>query len=1089
MSTLDITHSPYYDDFDPAKKYTQILALPGRSEQAREFTQLQTNILDMIKKLSAALFKEGSVIEGCSFWFVDNTLNISPGKVYLDGIIHQFDGGAIDLTMIGTELIGIKLEQTIITELEDPTLREPALGFETYGQPGSHRIKSDTALTLNDPTSPVIYKFIDGLLFSVEEKPQLEMINSVLARRTFDEAGNYRVHGLSMWAKDNDEDSIMLTVEAGKSYIQGFEVNKPSPTRLVIPKSKVARAVTGEPHVYQEGVDTYKLNNKNVSGVTRITATVQVTDTITRGSSSNGSDTLPHTPVVSIISSNQGATIYSSETDYQQTGNNIDWSLGGIEPSIGSSYTVVYQYNKIMILDVDFLLTSSGSDSYIDFSPLGDTPVVGTSFITDYTFYLGRGDRIYLDSEGFIDVLTGQSDLPDFVTPPLDSDPIRLSLGTVTLSPNSAEVTVNSSAITRTSMGDLHNIMLRLDNLEYNQAIADLDTEAMSGQAVTSLKGIFTDGFLGFSKCDLNHPLFSAAIDISQFTLTLGALQTAFVPTSDAPNTTAHNFLSGKFFTLPYAEEPVTSQTQATTFINVNPYQVFTGRPNINISPELDNWIDNENISLNNQTTTIQDVWGWWGTSSTIQYIGTTKQVQESIIPYARPAEIVVSGSDFPSLSDLITGYMDGVKVNLSPLSTTSAGTEAGTVKSDVNGRVNCHFTIPTGVRTGAREITLSNPVTSASTVFTSNGMKVTTTETVLTNKVIYRVRYPVDPIAQSFQLITDRFITSMQLFFSSKDPSIGVTVQIRGMNNGYPSIDVLGEVTLSSDQVSVSTDASIPTNIVFPQPTFCAKDTQYCMTVMTSSSLYNVHIAKLGQKVYNSSNFITGQPYNAGVLFTSSNALTWSAVQDSDLKFVLNGAIFEPNAVVQFNSIADLGADNLLVLADFDTPKGTSCVWEYKQNDSISWLPLDIRSARALNEVANSITLRATLDTVNSNVSPVISGQSLVLVSVQTLTGGSYISKLVDLSQPYTIVNQILEAYVPSGTTVTPQLSYDNGVSWVTPAISLTETVDGVYARYSYEYTLPGGVVTSQFRVRVDLTTSNPLYRPLVRKLLNILK
>ncbi len=43
---VDINKSPHYDDYDPSKKYTQLLAVPGRAEQAREFTQVQSLYLD-----------------------------------------------------------------------------------------------------------------------------------------------------------------------------------------------------------------------------------------------------------------------------------------------------------------------------------------------------------------------------------------------------------------------------------------------------------------------------------------------------------------------------------------------------------------------------------------------------------------------------------------------------------------------------------------------------------------------------------------------------------------------------------------------------------------------------------------------------------------------------------------------------------------------------------------------------------------------------------------------------------------------------------------------------------------------------------
>ena len=41
--------NPYYDDFDETKQFYRILFRPGRAVQARELTQIQTNIQRQIE--------------------------------------------------------------------------------------------------------------------------------------------------------------------------------------------------------------------------------------------------------------------------------------------------------------------------------------------------------------------------------------------------------------------------------------------------------------------------------------------------------------------------------------------------------------------------------------------------------------------------------------------------------------------------------------------------------------------------------------------------------------------------------------------------------------------------------------------------------------------------------------------------------------------------------------------------------------------------------------------------------------------------------------------------------------------------------
>lgn len=57
---------PYYDDFNPSKKFYQVLFKPGYSVQARELTQLQTILQNQIKEFGNTVFKQGTVITGCA---------------------------------------------------------------------------------------------------------------------------------------------------------------------------------------------------------------------------------------------------------------------------------------------------------------------------------------------------------------------------------------------------------------------------------------------------------------------------------------------------------------------------------------------------------------------------------------------------------------------------------------------------------------------------------------------------------------------------------------------------------------------------------------------------------------------------------------------------------------------------------------------------------------------------------------------------------------------------------------------------------------------------------------------------------------
>lgn len=68
MSSLNTNFnvSPYFDDYEEAKKYYRILFRPEMAVQARELTQAQTMQQKQIERFGNHIFKDGSVVEGCS---------------------------------------------------------------------------------------------------------------------------------------------------------------------------------------------------------------------------------------------------------------------------------------------------------------------------------------------------------------------------------------------------------------------------------------------------------------------------------------------------------------------------------------------------------------------------------------------------------------------------------------------------------------------------------------------------------------------------------------------------------------------------------------------------------------------------------------------------------------------------------------------------------------------------------------------------------------------------------------------------------------------------------------------------------------
>ena len=61
-SPTDFNLSPYFDDYDPTKKYHRILFRPGYAVQARELTQSQSILQNQVERLSDHLFQKGAMV-------------------------------------------------------------------------------------------------------------------------------------------------------------------------------------------------------------------------------------------------------------------------------------------------------------------------------------------------------------------------------------------------------------------------------------------------------------------------------------------------------------------------------------------------------------------------------------------------------------------------------------------------------------------------------------------------------------------------------------------------------------------------------------------------------------------------------------------------------------------------------------------------------------------------------------------------------------------------------------------------------------------------------------------------------------------
>ena len=162
------------------------------------------------------------------------------------------------------------------------------------------------------------------------------------------------------------------------------------------------------------------------------------------------------------------------------------------------------------------------------------------------------------------------------------------------------------------------------------------------------------------------------------------------------------------------------------------------------------------------------------------------------------------------------------------------------------------------------------------------------------------------DPLAQTFFVDEDPgiFMTSVDFFFATKSETVPIELRVVGVVNGYPSRNMIknGNVILNPDQVSISSDGTVPTTFTFKSPIYLPAG-EYAYIVITSTREYNQWICQVGESDIRTANntelgqvIVTKQP-SLGSLFKGQTAGTWTPSQLEDMKYTSRKAKFVTDA------------------------------------------------------------------------------------------------------------------------------------------------------------------------------------------------
>lgn len=156
------------------------------------------------------------------------------------------------------------------------------------------------------------------------------------------------------------------------------------------------------------------------------------------------------------------------------------------------------------------------------------------------------------------------------------------------------------------------------------------------------------------------------------------------------------------------------------------------------------------------------------------------------------------------------------------------------------------------------------------------------------------------DPVAQSFKLNGEYFVTGFDVFFKETDNSEveEIFFQLRNMVNGYPGETILAEKRHFTTDIISSEDSETPFHVEFDTPVYVQGGVEYCIVVGGFSPDTRIWVARLGQEVVNQQGKIIETQPSIGSSFRSQNSSTWNAEQFEDLKYRIYVAKFKKNSL-----------------------------------------------------------------------------------------------------------------------------------------------------------------------------------------------
>ena len=1080
-----------YDRAPDNPNWKRVVFREDKLAQAAELNEVQAITERRNKRIADLTAKDGDRITGADI-IVDpltGTVVLGAGTIYVRGDVYPVAARTLNsVPMTGAVAVGVRLTQTLITEMEDPALVGLHPGTEAEGEPGAGR-QSETILwgREGDGGSGVFYSVYllkDGVVVDQTPPPQLSGFNAAIAIYDRDAHGSYIVEGCRVTALGKTGSDQVFSIEEGVANIFGF---KRSRDVAIIHKQVEAwdvETIAAEVHTFDDGgsgTAVVPVNHAPIGNLNSVIITKETTQTITKGTT-NSQDSLPHSSVTQIIEVKQGGTTYTPTTDYTLASDKVNWGPAGAEPASGSSYTVKYRYLSAVtpVTSTPGSVTVTGG-------------VTGTTVLIGYDWKLPRIDLLCLDQSGLPAYVKGTSMR---VAPQPPIAPVALlPLATVennwTGKPTVENVGVRSYHFTK--IDRMYRRMVDMLDLLGLERLKN----AIDNREPVAKKGVFVDPLISDHYRDLGVTQTAAVFQ--------GAMQLPITPTLHSPTLAAPALLD-------YTDEVVVSQPLVTGQIKINPYNSYTLLPaSMKIEPPVDFWVDQPETSLSQSFVTQQ-------VTQTVERTVSGPRVGVSTNTSVR--EQVSVEEDFVGESVALSPRMRQITINFTidgfapgeNLKKLEFGTvnvkPPGTQTANGSGQIAGSFTVPANMPTGRVNVYAEGFGGSwAQALFVSQGyydvenvQRVTTLTRVVTRTITTTVVPPppnppvsiggqfpnggqggagssgvADPVAQSFMLPESRFLTAIKVKFAAfGNKAKGLLVELVKTEHGFPT----GESIAQGFKELTTAVVGSWVEVRFTNPVFVSGGVEYAFICRTDDDEHALATASIGGFDPVAQQYVGAQPYSVGMMLSSATATAWTAHQKEDLTFELVAAKFSPTTkTISFGTFSLTSASDLMVRAAALLPSAdTTLLFEIERADTSKKLLRPNENWEMTEFVTEIVTLRAKM-TGSSKLSPVLY-PGLKLVAGQIATSATYVSRAMKMGTAVRL-SAFLKLWLPAGSDVTVHFDKSDN-TWISAPVNATETLD--FGWIDREFRLDP-ITAVLGRIKVSLTGS-PAARPAVQDL-----